>query len=221
MESLAKLLSSLSEFAWPALLLIAVVQFRRQNSAFFLTFQQQLASGAMLKWKDLEFRGVELNPFSQYTGNEYSLEEADYEIYKTRERNYKVSKNIFLVHRFKPTGRLHKITNLPTYDISIYLVSHKNFGHLNDIAKVEYYFGRHFGISRGQYGAKFVVENGTESFAVRINAYGPTLCEARIIFHDGQTATVSRYLDFEGSGYRFDPRTNEIDKKKLQKQLEE
>ena len=41
------------------------------------------------------------------------------------------------------------------------------------------------------------------------------LCEARISFHDGSETTVSRYLDFEGTSYRFSNETNLADAEKL------
>src|ERR1700674_1031877 len=94
--------------------------------------------------------------------------------------------------------QFHPFNKLPTYDITVYLLSHKNFGHLNDVKEVHYYFGQHFGLKQSEYGAKFIVRNGTDNFAVRTNAYGPMLCEARIVLHDGSNTNVSRYLDFEG-----------------------
>ena len=45
--------------------------------------------------------------------------------------------------------------------------------------------------------------NGNDGFAVRLSAYGPTLCVARVRFHDGTEATLTRYLDFEGTGYKY------------------
>jgi len=66
-----------------------------------------------------------------------------------------------------------------------------------------------------------VVKNGTDNFAVRTNAYGPMLCEARIVFHDGSEKTVSRYLDFEGTGYRFSAATNALDVEKVRSRAEE
>jgi hypothetical protein len=104
--------------------------------------------------------------------------------------------------------------------VSVYLISHKNFGHLNDVREVQYYFGQHIGLKRGDYGTKFIVENGTDSFAVRVTAYGPMLCEARIIFHDESQTTVSRCLDFEGTSYRFRIETNAADLEKLRMRQE-
>jgi hypothetical protein len=71
------------------------------------------------------------------------------------------------------------------------LIPHKNFGRLNDIKEVEYYLGRYFGAHRGEFGTKYVVQNGSDGFAVKLTAYGPSLCEARINFHDGTETTVT------------------------------
>lgn len=112
------------------------------------------------------------------------------------------------------------ITKLPTFDVSVYLLPHKNFGRMNDVRQVEYYFGQHFGLTQSAYGTKFIVENGSDDFAVRVNAYGPMLCEARIVFHDGVETTVSRYLDFEGTSYRFQSTTNVADLEKIKRRWE-
>lgn len=37
---------------------------------------------------------------------------------------------------------------------------------------------------------------------MRVNAYGPMLCEARIAFQDKTETTVGRYLDFEGTNHQ-------------------
>ncbi len=47
------------------------------------------------------------------------------------------------------------------------------------------------------------------------------LCEARIIFHDGSNTNVSRYLDFEGTGYRFNSATNVSDIEKVKSRAED
>ena len=220
MEQLGKLISALSGFAWPTLIAFGVSQFRGQLAIIFQLIKQQLASGAAFKWRDFEFKGLDLASFDSKDGNGYRQEVVDDEIFQRRHASYKVNKNLFLVHRVRPTGELHPVTQLPTFDVSVYLISHKNFGHLNDVKEVQYYFGQHFGLKRGKYGTKFVVENGTDSFAVRVNAYGPMLCEARIVFHDGTETTVSRYLDFEGTSYRFQAGTNESDARKLKLGIE-
>jgi hypothetical protein len=220
MEAFAKAIEALSGFAWPALILFAGFYFREQIQSLFQLARQQIASGAALKWKDFEFKGLDLASFDAWEGTGYCQEPADKSLFDKRHESYRINKNLFLVHRVRPTGQSHAITGLPTYDVSVYLIPHKNFGHLNDVREVQYYFGQHFGLNQSEYGTKFVVENGSDSFAVRVNAYGPTLCEARIVFHDGSETTVSRYLDFEGTDYRFRSETNRADAEKLKQRQE-
>ena len=204
----------------PALIFFAVWFFRDHLSSIFQLVRQQIASGAAIKWRDFEFKGRDLASFDSKDGSGFRQEEVDKEILDLRHATYKAYKNLFLVHRVRPTDVLHPITNLPTFDVSVYLISHKNFGHLNDVREVQYYFGQHFGLKRGNHGTKFIVENGTDSFAVKVTAYGPMLCEACIIFHDGSQATVSRYLDFEGTSYKFQIATNGADSEKIRKRQE-
>lgn len=216
METFAKLIGALSSLAWPGLILFAVLYFRDQIRSLFQLARQQLASGAALRWRNFEFKGLDLASFDSRDGTGYRQEAADSLLFDKRHASYRVNKNLFLVHRVRPTGQAHSVTGLPTYDVSVYLISHKNFGHLNDVREVQYYFGQHFGLKQSEYGTKFIVENGSDGFAVRVNAYGPMLCEARIIFHDNSETTVSRYLDFEGTGYQFRSDTNKADATKLE-----
>ncbi|WIW45732.1 pYEATS domain-containing protein [Bradyrhizobium sp. 62B] len=214
-------LTALAGFAWPAALLVILVYFRRELRSIALQFQRQLASGAALKWKDFEFRAIQIDALDLRNGSEYTQVPADKFLFDKRHKSYRDNKNLFLVHRTRPSGQFHPFNKLPTYDITVYLLSHKNFGHLNDVREVQYYFGQHFGLKQNEYGTKFVVTNGTDNFAVRTNAYGPTLCEARIVFHDGSETSVSRYLDFEGAGYRFSVATNESDAEKIKSRVED
>lgn len=215
MSAAGEVLSGLASLAWPGMIIGAGWYFRAEIAGIARDLRTQIAAGAVLKWKDFEFRGPDLSNFDGRLGDSYQRENADKDIYEKRHSSYSTNKNLFLVHRVRPTGRNHAVNGLPTFDISIYLIGHKNFGHINDVEKVEYYFGEHFGKKISQYGTKYIVKNGTDGFAVRINAYGPTLCEARIYFHDGTETTVSRYLDFEGTAYRFKPEVNAQDRQKL------
>lgn len=216
MSGLGDMLKGLSGFAWPALIGAVLWWFRRDVAALLQQLRQQIGSGAAIKSKYFEFKGIDISSFDARDGTGYRLEIADNYIFRERHENYDRNKNLFLVHRVRPTGQTHAISGLPTFDISVYIIAHKNFGHLNDVCQVEYYFGQHFGLRQGQFGTKYIVENGTDGFAVKTNAYGPMLCEARVIFHDGSETTVSRYLDFEGTNYRFSPETNLLDSKKIE-----
>jgi hypothetical protein len=221
MTDFNNLLTALSGFAWPALVFAVGLYFRGEIKSLFLQFQRQLASGAALKWKDFEFRAIQIDPLDLRDGSQYVQEPADKNFFDRRHKSYEENKNLFLVHRVRPSGQFHQFNRLPTYDITVYLLSHKNFGHLNDVKEVQYYFGQHFGLKQSEYGTKFIVRNGIDNFAVRTNAYGPMLCEARIVFHDGTNTNVSRYLDFEGTGYRFNSTTNVSDLEKIKSRAED
>src|ERR1700752_4420024 len=130
MESFAKIVDALSGFAWPGIILLAGIYFRTQIQSLFQLARQQIASGAALKWKDFEFKGLDLASFDARDGTGYRQELADKVLFDKRHASYKANKNLFLVHRVRPTGQVHAVTNLPTYDVSVYIVSHKNFGHL-------------------------------------------------------------------------------------------
>lgn len=215
LSTMNDLIALISNLIWPATLLFVGWYLRADILGLLKSLRQQLASGASLKYREFEFLGIPIGGADQKDGSGYKREPAEDDLLENRNATYGRQRNHFVVHRVKPTGEVHKKNGLPTYDVLIYLISHKGFGAINDISRVEYYFGYYFGRSESKNGTKYVVSNGNEGFAVKVNAYGPMLCEARIVFHDGSEAITNRYLDFEGTGYKFDPKTLEQDSQKL------
>lgn len=212
MNNIATIASSV---VWPITILVIGWYLRTYIVGVLVALKKQLTYGASLKYKDFEFQGIALNAADTKDGSGFTREPAEAPLLEARNEIYGKQKNIFVVHRVRPTGENHSQNGLPTYDVSIYLVPHKNFGALNDVKRVEYYFGKYFGRSASPNGTKYIVTNGSEGFAVTLNAYGPMLCEARILFHDGSEALTNRYLDFEGTGYKFRSETVESDQQKL------
>jgi hypothetical protein len=206
-----ELLGALSGYAWPVAVVGLVVWFRKAILGIFDAVKRHISLGASLKYGDLELRGIRLENFPLISGAEYERIAADKNLLEARDTLYKRQKNVFLVHRSKQTEEIHPGTGLPVYDLSIYLITHKNYGALNDIKRVEYYLGKYFGKSVSEFGTKYIVRNSNNGFGIRTTAYGPTLCEARVVFHDDTETIMNRYLDFEGSGYRFDPNVNAHD----------
>ncbi|MCF3638662.1 hypothetical protein LXM94_01585 [Rhizobium sp. TRM95111] len=206
-----ELLKVLAEFAWPATLLGFVWWFNKPILNVFYAVKRQIDRGASVKYGDLELHGITLGNFPLADSSVYERVAADDLMLTTRTNLYQSQKNIFLVHRAIETGDVHPKTKFSLYDISVYLVTHKTYGALNEIREVEYYFGKYFGDDISLNGSKYIVKNSKNGFAVRTTAYGPTLCEARINFHDGSSVIVNRYLDFEGTGYMFDPNVNDYD----------
>ena len=200
-----ELVVAFSNFAWPLTLIGMVVWFRKSIAELFGVIKRQINLGASVKYGDLELNGIKIENAQEISGDIFEIVGADQELLAQRDKIYAQQKNIFLVHRAIKTTEFHDKNGLPIFDISLYLITHKTYGALNDVKYVEYYLGKHFRTPLSKYGMKFVVKNSKDGFAVRTTAYGPGLCEARIYFHDGTIAIVNRYMDFEGSGYKYDP----------------
>ena len=102
-------LTALSGFAWPALILAVGLYFRGEIKSLFRQFQRQLASGAALKWKDFEFRAIQIDPLDLRDGSEYVQEPADNNFFDRRHKSYEENKNLFLVHRARPSGPISSV----------------------------------------------------------------------------------------------------------------
>jgi hypothetical protein len=218
MEAFLSLIGSL---AWPATIVGIGYYFRDHINGALNLLRQQIGRGASIKYKDFELTGVPINSNSDKEGKGYTRESAEDQLLEKRNGIYQAQKNLFLVHQVKPTGEFHAENKLPIYEVLIYLYPHKSYGALNDVKLVEYYFGHYFGKSQSKNGTKYIVSNGSEAFAVKVTAYGPMLCEARIVFHDGTETFANRYLDFEGTGYKFLPSTIQSDQKLLARKQQE
>jgi hypothetical protein len=205
LTAITEFIKALAEFAWPATLIGLVWFFRQALTGVLVALRNQISQGASLKYGELELSGVVLSDFPLVDSSIYSVEPADSDLLEKRDQHYAESKNIFLVHRVRKTDELHASVGLPVFDVSVYLIGHKQYGSLNDVKLVEYYFGKFFQDEKAhENGTKYIVRNSRNGFAVRTAAYGPTLCEVRVEFHDGKSTYMSRYVDFEGTDYKFD-----------------
>ncbi|MGI0135114.1 MAG: pYEATS domain-containing protein [Candidatus Micrarchaeaceae archaeon] len=203
METFAKLIDSVASFAWPVVILIVAYFLKDYIFGILSALKRQLESGASVKFKDIEFRGINVADFRNRQDAVYSREAVSADVARSRHDRYTKSRNLFLVHQVRLTGKLHEHNHLPTCEIVIYLVGHKSYGLLNDVKEVAYYFGEKFARTISEYGAYYKVRNGNDGFAVRLTACGPTLCVAKVRFHNSEEATLTRYLDFEGTGYQY------------------
>ena len=102
-----------------------------------------------------------------------------------------------LTHRIRPSKKEGQ-----EFDISIFLIRKPSkiiqSAKFKDVEYVEYYLGKYFGGKPR--GAKFIVKNPSNGFAMTTSAYGPPLCIAKIHFRDGNIAETYRFLDFEMQG---------------------
>jgi hypothetical protein len=99
---------------------------------------------------------------------------------------YKNNRGLFLVHVLNPSQSAGQ-----QYDIFLYLIEHKEWHTLDQIASVEFFLGKHWG------NRPIGVEKKGNLFGLRTSAYGPFLAICHVVFKDGYQATLSRYIDFE------------------------
>lgn len=208
MDKLPDLLKALAALLWPvatfALLYVyrapirhaldaIIASLRRGASIELFSFKLQ---GPLIRDPGVGPSGPDL-----FSREGFELRPASEEDYEARNALRRNSRFVRLVHRVAASGR----DDFP-YDVSVYLKVEEFLprytmdagaarARLNDIDRVEYYFGHFFG--EGERGSWFVVEDCATRYAVRFVTADEVTCVARIHFHDGQVATVQRYLDLE------------------------
>jgi hypothetical protein len=99
MSSLGEILKGLSGFVWPALMAFVVWRFRDELGLILLQLRQQIASGAAIKSRYFEFKGIDITSFDARDGTGYKLELADETLFNQRHKSYDQNKNLFLGKR--------------------------------------------------------------------------------------------------------------------------
>lgn len=199
----AELITAFANLLWPVIVLIFVFMIRGSISELISAFMDQMKKGADLKIGYFEIKGRDITEFDRNHKESWVYRKTFAESIDEEERNliYEGSCHLMLAHRCKKTENKNS-DELPYYDVSIFIISHKNTGAINLISEVRYYLGNYWG--DGEHGEKYHVKNGNDGFALKITAYAPALCVAEIIFHDGQTVKQYRYIDFDEVGFSFD-----------------
>ena len=103
---------------------------------------------------------------------------------KHRYGKYKASRDLFLVHSLAPSSDPKQL-----FDIFIYLQRHKS-ADLSDVKYAEFFLGPYW------HDQVFKVQNKGEPLGIAVSAYGEFLCACRVIFNDGETAFLERYVNF-------------------------
>ncbi len=105
---------------------------------------------------------------------------------------YRDNRNIFLAHTLRPSKKPGQL-----YDIAAYLIPHHSNDpryrrtNLSDIVEVEFFLGAYFD------NKVFRVKNRGGVIGITTSAYGPFLCTCRVLFADGESLMLNRYIDFE------------------------
>jgi hypothetical protein len=97
---------------------------------------------------------------------------------------YKASRDLFLVHSLAPSSDPKQLV-----DIFIYLQRHKS-SDLSDVKGAEFFLGPYW---EDQI---FRIPNEGKALGISVSAYGEFLCVCKVIFKDGNTALLERYINF-------------------------
>lgn len=101
-----------------------------------------------------------------------------------RQRLYEESHNIMLAHTVLPS-----VVPGQRYDVAIFLKGHKG-ADLAVVQAAEFFLGEMWG------NRVYLRENKGHDIGIVTSCYGEFLCLCHILFRDGTTAVVSRYIDF-------------------------
>ena len=179
--------SALPSILWVLFAVVVVVLFREQISEILQNLSWRLRTGAALKLFSLELGQSYVSPSIDAATEESALQTYvdNGERWRQREQYYLPNRNVQLVHRVAPSRHSGYL-----YDIQLYVIPHKN-ATLNNVQKVAYYFGRHWG------NRVFVSDDRGRGFSVTTSAFGVFMCTAKLTFTDGEEVFLNRYVDFE------------------------
>jgi hypothetical protein len=183
----ANVWGALPSILWVGLVIIGFVLLRKQLVNLLENLAWRVRTGASIKLFSLELGQTYIAP-NVGKSDESVLPhrtDSDSRRWKQREAYYVPNRKIFLVHRLAPSKHKGML-----YDIEIYLAPHKE-ATLASVARVDYYFGRNWG------NQIFSSTDRARSFAISTSAYGPFMCTAELLFTDGESVIIGRYVDFE------------------------
>jgi hypothetical protein len=178
----------LPSILWISLILFAILLFKKEIQQILHHFSWRLRTGAALKLFSIELGQSYVSPSADLIKDESALDsyvDKNNERKLQRQMYYQPNRNIQLVHRIAPSENPGML-----YDIHLYLITHKD-GTLCNVAKVEYYFGPHWG------NLIFISVDRGRGFPISTSAFGTFICTAKLYFTDHDEAFVSRYVDFE------------------------
>jgi len=180
--------SAVPSVLWALIALGVLAYFRGHISDLLAALVVRVKDGSTLKVGGLEIgaaSGLVATP-----GN-FSKEDSRVGVYqddKSRESQrhgiYKEARGAMLVHRLQKSSQDGQL-----YDILIYVVPHK--ASFAGLVTVEYFFGSFWG------NKVYPSHDRSRGFPVVTSAYGSFLCTAKLIFNDGTSSIVYRYIDFE------------------------
>jgi hypothetical protein len=194
------------EFGWHVfpwtLVLLGLLMFHSEIKSILKNLEDRIRLGAPVKIKDLELGAIKIDQGVHTSSVEGSYAD-DGSREKERQNYYDEHRRVMLVHTISRSPDRNG-----WYDIRIFLVPHnriedrnpKLWATLDQVIRVEYYFGGAWQNSEKK-ALVFPAQDRPNNFAVKVNAYGPFLATARVVFNDGKCVMLHRYIDFEMGDY--------------------
>jgi hypothetical protein len=202
---------------WPVAVVALLVAFRRQLRSIMLAVEQRVQSGSDVQisagpvsLKLAELQGLprvsaashgetlpdDTDPGGRSPGREIAARvgvglpgpdapDAVRDWYAYRAARKASQHDLHLAHVITPAGRATQ-----AYDVYVYAVPGRE-GNLDQVIKAQFYLGPHWG------NRIFEVSPQDGRVGLSTSAYGPTLCICQLVFTDGSTAILERFLDFE------------------------
>ncbi|MCK1510996.1 hypothetical protein IVB22_00085 [Bradyrhizobium sp. 190] len=197
----ADLLTALAPFSWPVVLVGGVYLLRDRLQEIVTIVLRRIESATDIEFGSLRLKGATITLSGEVLKNESGALRLDSALkadVARRDRVYSSRNNLMLVHTIKPVEPARFEENkYRVFGVSVFLHSHRQRGRFNDVKRVTYFLGEHWGNADQDFGAKYVIENGNEQFAMTAEMYGSCLCMAEIELHDGTKIEMDRYLDVE------------------------
>lgn len=121
------------------------------------------------------------------SAREPSVEAVEGGLEGERQARYQSCKGLFLVHTARRSSTSGQVA-----DILLQVTQHRS-GPLTSgsVRKVEYQLGPKF------FAAPVEKTDPTDGFSLRVSAWGPFLCVARVTLDDGTALVLERYVDFD------------------------
>jgi hypothetical protein len=182
-----ELVSAIPTLLWCILLSGIIFAFRLDIRQILRLLVARLQQGSSVKLGSIEIGAVIAIPARMEKADASRAARRDDGRRKAeREEYYERSRRVMLVHRLSPSTEEGEL-----YDILIYVIPALR-GSVSGVAQVEYFFGGH-----GWGDRIFTATDRSRGFPVLTAAYGPFLCTANVIFTDGSSMILHRYIDFE------------------------
>ena len=171
---------------WPITVLILLLLFRRSIEQLAQMVMTRVRDGGAIKLWQFELGQTYIPGGGAMSVNAIqAADDADHARRRERAQIAVASRRVYIVHRLQTSADPSQL-----YDVVLYAVPATE-GSLASVRHIEYFFGRAWGH------IIYTSEDRAKGFPVTLSAWGPFLCTAKLVFTDGTSYTMYRFIDFE------------------------